>query len=152
MKLKRVLIVAFAVCGVVAAAAVATPGLLVTATTPVRGTIAKPFKANVKGVVKLKTKGPIEVADQVLTIQPGGHTGWHSHPGPVLVVIKSGTFTLYNGYDKDCRGQVFETGSAAVVVVMVGAPRWFVRSLIGRSSRGWRRRTTRSPGARPAAA
>ena len=106
MKLKRVLIVAFAVSGVVAAAAVATPGLLVTATTPVRGTIAKPFKANVKGLVKLKTKGPIEVADQVLTIQPGGHTGWHSHPGPVLVVIKSGTFTLYNGYDEDCKGQV----------------------------------------------
>ena len=114
MKLKRVLIVAFAVCGVVAAAAVATPGLLVTATTPVRGTIEKPFKANVKGLVKLKTKGPIEVADQVLTIQPGGHTGWHSHPGPVLVVIKSGTFTLYNGYDEDCKGQVFETGSAFV--------------------------------------
>ncbi len=43
--METVLIVAIAVCGVVAAAAVATPGLLVTATTPVRGTIAKPFKA-----------------------------------------------------------------------------------------------------------
>src|SRR5262245_25205056 len=114
MKIKRVVIVAFAVFVVVAGVAVATPGLLVTATTPVRGKIAKPFEANVKGVVKLKTKGPIEVADQVLTLQPGGHTGWHSHPGPVLVVIKSGTFTLYNGYDKDCEGQVFEAGSAFV--------------------------------------
>lgn len=25
---------------------------------------------------------------------PGGHTGWHSHPGPVFVMIKSGTMTL----------------------------------------------------------
>jgi hypothetical protein len=114
MKLKRAVIVGLAVCGVVAGVAVATPGLLVTATTPIRGTIAKPVKVDVKGLVRLKTKGPMEVADQVLTLQPGGHTGWHTHPGPVLVVIKSGTFTLYNAYDAECKGQVFEAGSAFV--------------------------------------
>src|SRR4051794_40857539 len=62
------------VCGVVAGVAVATPGLLVTATTPIRGTIAKPVKVGVEGLVRLKTKGPMEVVDQVLTLQPGGHT------------------------------------------------------------------------------
>jgi quercetin dioxygenase-like cupin family protein len=47
-------------------------------------------------------------------IQAGGHTGWHSHPGPALVVIKSGTFTLYNGNDPNCTPHVFNAGQAFV--------------------------------------
>jgi hypothetical protein len=37
-----------------------------------------------------------------------------SHPGPVLVVIQSGTFTLYNGYDKHCKRDVYAASSAFV--------------------------------------
>ena len=28
--------------------------------------------------------------------QPGGETGWHTHPGPVVVVVKSGALTEYH--------------------------------------------------------
>jgi quercetin dioxygenase-like cupin family protein len=28
-----------------------------------------------------------------LIFQPGGTTGWHTHPGPVVVVVKSGALT-----------------------------------------------------------
>jgi hypothetical protein len=94
---KRIIILGLAAFGLMAGVAVATPGLLVSASTPVRGTIAEPFKVETDGLVELKTKGPIDVADQTITIQPGGHTGWHSHPGPALVVIKQGTLTLYDG-------------------------------------------------------
>jgi Cupin domain len=114
MKTKRIVILGLAALGLMAGVAVATPGLLVSGSTPVRGTIDEPFKVEIDGLLELKTKGPIDVADQTITIQPGGHTGWHSHPGPALVVIKSGTFTLYDGDDPNCAPQVFEAGSAFV--------------------------------------
>jgi mannose-6-phosphate isomerase-like protein (cupin superfamily) len=36
-----------------------------------------------------------DVAFQHLTIAPGGHTGWHNHPGPTFVAIVQGEGTLY---------------------------------------------------------
>jgi len=32
-------------------------------------------------------------------IHPGGTFGWHSHPGPSLVIVKSGTLSVYHGHD-----------------------------------------------------
>jgi hypothetical protein len=114
MKTKRIVVLGLTAFGLMAGVAVATPGFLVVGSTPVRGTIAEPFKVKINGLVTLKTKSAIDVADQTITIQPGGHTGWHSHPGPALVVIKSGTFSLYDGDDPNCTAQVFNAGSAFV--------------------------------------
>jgi quercetin dioxygenase-like cupin family protein len=111
---KRIIILGLAAFGLMAGVAVATPGLLVSASTPVRGTIAEPFKVKIDDLVELKTKGPIDVADQTITIQPGGHTGWHSHPGPALATIKSGTLTLYDGDDPNCTPHPFNAGSTFV--------------------------------------
>lgn len=33
---------------------------------------------------------------QQLTIGPGGHTGWHTHPGGTVILVQSGTFSIYN--------------------------------------------------------
>lgn len=41
----------------------------------------------------LEGKGPTDVLQTELIFQPGGETGWHFHPGPVVVVIKSGALT-----------------------------------------------------------
>jgi mannose-6-phosphate isomerase-like protein (cupin superfamily) len=38
-----------------------------------------------------------DTAYQQLTIAPGGHTGWHTHPGPTFVAIAQGEGTLYHG-------------------------------------------------------
>lgn len=38
-----------------------------------------------------------DIAFQQLTINPGGHTGWHTHPGPTFVAIAQGEGTLYHG-------------------------------------------------------
>lgn len=114
MRVKAIVTVGLVGAGLFASAALATPGLLAVGSTPVRGTIAEPVKVEIDGLLKLKTKGSIDIADQTITLQPGGHTGWHSHPGPVLVVVKSGTFTLYDGNDADCEPQVFTTGQAFV--------------------------------------
>ena len=43
--------------------------------------------------VHLQTKGPNDILQAKLVFQPGGDTGWHTHPGPVIVVLKSGALT-----------------------------------------------------------
>jgi len=44
--------------------------------------------------------------------QDGG--GWHSHPGPVLVTVKSGTAIWYEATDPDCAPHVYPAGTAFV--------------------------------------
>ena len=43
--------------------------------------------------VQLHAKGPSDVLQTLLVFQPGADTGWHTHPGPVVVVVKSGALT-----------------------------------------------------------
>lgn len=47
-------------------------------------------------------------------IGPGGSFGWHSHPGPSFVIIKSGTATVYLGADPACRAHKFRAGTGFV--------------------------------------
>lgn len=65
---------------------------------------------------KIKTRGDqaFDVVAQSITIQPGGHSGWHSHPGQAIVVIKSGTFTTYDAHDKNCAPRVYRAGQVYV--------------------------------------
>jgi hypothetical protein len=49
--------------------------------------------------VKFKTKGASDVYVVYNAVAPGGHTGWHSHPGPTVVSVKSGTATEYHADD-----------------------------------------------------
>jgi mannose-6-phosphate isomerase-like protein (cupin superfamily) len=48
------------------------------------------------------------------TIAPGGSFGWHSHPGPSFVIVKSGTATVYLGADPRCRPHRFPAGKGFV--------------------------------------
>lgn len=43
--------------------------------------------------VTLHVHGPSDVLQALLVFQPGAETGWHIHPGPVAVVVKSGALT-----------------------------------------------------------
>ena len=47
-------------------------------------------------------------------IAPGGSFGWHSHPGPSFVIVKSGTATVYLGADPTCRPHTFRAGQGFV--------------------------------------
>jgi len=42
-------------------------------------------------------------------LQPDGDTGWHTHPGPLLVVVESGMLTHY---DRRCDVQTYSAGQA----------------------------------------
>jgi len=97
--------------------ALATPGS-VAVTTFVRATIDanKPHggvKAYSGDDVKLHTTGATDVAVQMITSPPGGSSGWHSHPGVVLVAVQSGTVTLY---DAHCNTTQYGPGEAFVEV------------------------------------
>ena len=97
------------------AALLALPGEPATATPPsgiaaqllARGTIAQAGHVRVAGI-KLATRGPIDVATVHVTFQPGGSTGWHTHPGPALVTVKTGRLTLHRA--KGCRSRTFAAG------------------------------------------
>ncbi len=63
---------------------------------------------------RIRTKGESDLHVLENRITPGGTFGWHSHPGPSLVTVKSGALTLYRGDDPDCTPQVVEAGSGFV--------------------------------------
>ena len=52
-----------------------------------------------------------DTAFQQLTIPPGGHTGWHTHPGPTFVAVADGEGTLYHGMS-GCPVTKYATGAA----------------------------------------
>ena len=51
-----------------------------------------------------------DTAYQQLTIAPGGHTGWHTHPGPTFVAVAQGEGTLYHAMS-GCPATKYAAGS-----------------------------------------
>lgn len=72
-----------------------------------RGTLADEVKYNLDGI-KIQTKNPVDVATLEVTFAPGATAGWHFHPGPVFVVIRSGTLSVWN---EDCVKNTYSAGS-----------------------------------------
>jgi quercetin dioxygenase-like cupin family protein len=104
------------IAGGVAGIALATPGSGVTSTTLGQASLG-PIKTKAKSgdwQIKIKTEGQSNVTVVENRVAPGGHFGWHSHPGPSLVIVKSGTSTFYRGDDPTCTPQVYPAGSAYV--------------------------------------
>jgi hypothetical protein len=54
-----------------------------------------------------KTVGDSDLYIQNNTWQPGGTTGWHSHPGHSLIIVTSGTVTDYESDDRHCQPHVY---------------------------------------------
>ncbi len=63
---------------------------------------------------RINTKGLSDLYVIQNTIAPGGTFGWHSHPGPSLVIVKSGTATFYMADDPTCTPRVVQTGQGFV--------------------------------------
>jgi quercetin dioxygenase-like cupin family protein len=61
-----------------------------------------------------ETKGPLDVYVQSNVWEPGGSTGWHSHPGRSLIIVTAGTVTNYEGHDPGCKPHVYKTGTGFV--------------------------------------
>jgi quercetin dioxygenase-like cupin family protein len=50
----------------------------------------------------LNTKGLTDIYVQHNVWPANSSTGWHTHPGPSLVIIKQGTVRVYEGNDPTC--------------------------------------------------
>jgi hypothetical protein len=99
-----------------ASVVLATPGTGI-ATTNISVGLFEPIdvKTHVDGhKVSIDTKGPSDVYVVSNVIAPGGQTGWHTHPGPSLITVKSGTITAYDGDDPDCTPTVYTAGTGFV--------------------------------------
>ncbi len=46
--------------------------------------------------------------------QPGQTTGWHSHPGPSIIFVVTGTVTNFDSSNRHCRGRSYSAGSSFV--------------------------------------
>jgi quercetin dioxygenase-like cupin family protein len=64
--------------------------------------------------VDLKSKDNTDILVTNLAIAPGGNSGWHSHPGPVLVVVKTGAITHYEANDPTCTGTPYPAGTVFI--------------------------------------
>ena len=91
-----------------------TMGVGFTSTLIARGNLG-PFhmKSKVAGYeVELKSRDNTDIAVANIAITSGGSSGWHSHPGPVLVVVKSGTITFYRADNPNCAADVYGPGTS----------------------------------------
>lgn len=75
---------------------------------------AKAGKGEDKWKVRIDTNGASQLYVVRNTFQPGGHTGWHTHPGPSLISVTSGTITAYDSDDPTCTPHVYPAGTGFV--------------------------------------
>ena len=72
-----------------------------------RGTLAEPVKFHLDDI-KIRTKGPVDVITQEVTFAATiGNAGWHTHPGAVFVVLRTGTLTVW---DEHCVRNEYSPG------------------------------------------
>jgi hypothetical protein len=93
----------------------ATPGLTISTTILSGPTLLDEIHVNSGDEdhqVKIKTRGLSDVYVVRNVIKPGGHSGWHSHPGPSIISVVSGVATEYHG--DDAEGVVHEAGTEFV--------------------------------------
>jgi quercetin dioxygenase-like cupin family protein len=55
-----------------------------------------------------------DVAMAQITVDPGGSSGWHSHPGGAIVIVKTGTLTVYRSLGSQCQTETYSAGQAFI--------------------------------------
>ena len=113
MKLHRKLAfgaIAVAVAAGAATIALANPGNTVTTILGHRATLSDSVEVN-QDRIKFQTKDPVDLITQKVTFPTLGTSGWHYHPGVVLVVVESGHVTTH---DANCQTKTYGPGQAFV--------------------------------------
>lgn len=72
-----------------------------------RAPFADDTAVQLRGIVggKLMVSNANNLEDMVIQriqVEPGGFTGWHTHHGPVVVIVQSGEFSVYQAKDPAC--------------------------------------------------
>ena len=108
-----------AVAALAALAASAT-GLGVASATPPSGGSVTTLTRGTTGPIhdtaddfKLYQKNSADFVMVSYQLAPGGTLGWHTHPGPALITVTTGTLTIV---EHDCSVHTYPAGSAFVDV------------------------------------
>jgi quercetin dioxygenase-like cupin family protein len=64
--------------------------------------------------IRLIVREPADYYVVTNTVLSGGYSGWHTHPGPSVVLVKSGSATVYDGDDPNCTPLVYPAGTGFV--------------------------------------
>jgi quercetin dioxygenase-like cupin family protein len=91
----------------IVAPAAASTGSGVTSTVLATGDLDETVNIN-HSRVKFQTKGAADVRVQKLEFAAGAYTGWHHHPGIVIVTVASGLITVVQA---DCSTREYGPGS-----------------------------------------
>ncbi len=120
MKRSGFLMVVAAVSAAMAGGVLATPGSPgVVGEVVARGNfedqvdVMLKVKGHGRGQKVIHVNGARETVMQKITIPAFGFTGWHSHPGPVVVLVKEGALTLSSA-DDPCMGETYTVGQAFI--------------------------------------
>jgi quercetin dioxygenase-like cupin family protein len=103
----------------IAGAALATPGVgILSAPVQARGTIDDRSSIRRAGIelifMSLRPTSGVDIVTQSISMAAGGTTGWHGHPGPVLVTVKSGALTVVYADDRSCQGTTYTAGQSFI--------------------------------------
>jgi quercetin dioxygenase-like cupin family protein len=109
---RRFALASIVVAGAAAATtvALANPGNSVTTILGHRATLTDSVEVN-QDRIKFQTKDPVDLITQKVTFGPHATSGWHYHPGVVLVVVESGQVTTHDAY---CNTKTYGAGQAFV--------------------------------------
>ncbi len=119
MKSRWILAIVF-VIGVVSVSAgvvLATPGSGFVAAQQWKGVFGEMdlHTVNMPGhQIKLKTKGISDVYVTRNAVAVGGQSGWHTHPGPSLIIVTVGEITAYDASDPTCTPKRYKVGDGFV--------------------------------------
>jgi len=92
-----------------------------------RGTLSQPVHFNT-GAVKLQTKGAVDAVMQTITFGAPSTSGWHAHPGVVIVTVTSGSLVRY---DEHCSPTVYTALTASSGFIESGNHAGLVRNESG---------------------
>ena len=98
--------------GTASGIALASSGSAFTPQTLVTADLQRAVRLN-SDRVKLQTKGPTDVRMQRVDVGAGGFSGWHHHPGMVIVAVQSGVVTVT---DAACGSTTYGPGQPAGAV------------------------------------
>ncbi len=62
----------------------------------------------------IPVKAGTDVAMAQITVDPGGSSGWHSHPGGAIVLVKQGSLTVHESVGSKCETRTYTAGQAFV--------------------------------------
>ena len=116
MRFSKALLTMLAVSLLAPALAIATPPAgVVSNVILAQGATTGPMREHItrdnNWAVRLESEGDSEFYVQDLVVGPKGYTGWHSHPGLLMITVKEGAIDFY---DQHCLKRTYAAGQSFI--------------------------------------